>query len=109
MSAIQRRGPPPSSFTPKRAVPSAASASLASRMCFGAITMRPASSPGGTTACWAFRRTRACASTMSLPLQPLALRSVSATIDRDERKGEQPSDHAPVIIDFADGDQAKLP
>jgi exodeoxyribonuclease-3 len=31
---------------------------------------------------------------------PLAARSVAATIDRDERKGTQPSDHAPVITEF---------
>ena len=37
-----------------------------------------------------------------LATAPLAVRSVSATIDRDERKGEQPSDHAPVLVDFSD-------
>jgi exodeoxyribonuclease-3 len=29
-------------------------------------------------------------------------RSVGAEVDRDERKGKQPSDHAPVVIDLAD-------
>jgi exodeoxyribonuclease-3 len=33
---------------------------------------------------------------------PLAARSVEAKVDRDERKGKQPSDHAPVLIDLAD-------
>ena len=32
---------------------------------------------------------------------PLAARLVSVTVDRDERKGKLPSDHAPVIADFA--------
>jgi exodeoxyribonuclease-3 len=31
---------------------------------------------------------------------PLASRSTAAAIDRDERKGKQPSDHAPVIVTF---------
>lgn len=30
----------------------------------------------------------------------LACRSVSATVDRDERRGMLPSDHAPVIVEF---------
>jgi exodeoxyribonuclease-3 len=33
---------------------------------------------------------------------PLAARCLSARIDRDARKGQQPSDHAPVIAEFAD-------
>ena len=33
---------------------------------------------------------------------PLAARCRAVTIDREERKGKQPSDHAPVIADFAD-------
>ncbi len=33
---------------------------------------------------------------------PLAGRSTVASVDRDERKGAKPSDHAPVIADFAD-------
>jgi len=31
----------------------------------------------------------------------LARRSTAARVDRDERKGKLPSDHAPVIVDFA--------
>lgn len=31
---------------------------------------------------------------------PLAARCTSARVDRDERKGEKPSDHAPVIAEF---------
>ncbi len=32
---------------------------------------------------------------------PLAAKCVSALIDRDERKGQQPSDHAPVVVELA--------
>lgn len=32
----------------------------------------------------------------------LAVRCTSAEIDRDERKGEKPSDHAPVVAVFGD-------
>jgi exodeoxyribonuclease-3 len=33
--------------------------------------------------------------------EPLAARSTDAFVDRDERKGKQPSDHAPVFLDLA--------
>jgi exodeoxyribonuclease-3 len=32
----------------------------------------------------------------------LASRSTYALIDRNARKGQMPSDHAPVVVDFAD-------
>jgi exodeoxyribonuclease III len=35
-----------------------------------------------------------------LATQPLAMRCTAAEIDRDERKGEKPSDHAPVTAVF---------
>lgn len=35
-----------------------------------------------------------------LVTQPLAAHIADAFVDRDERKGKQPSDHAPVIVDF---------
>ncbi|MCI0340719.1 MAG: exodeoxyribonuclease III [Planctomycetales bacterium] len=35
-----------------------------------------------------------------LATAPLADRSRAASVDRDERKGEKPSDHAPVIAEF---------
>ncbi len=37
-----------------------------------------------------------------LVTEPLAARLVDAGIDRDERKGKQPSDHAPVWVDLSD-------
>ena len=33
---------------------------------------------------------------------PLASRCVSSTIDRNARKGEKPSDHAPAIVELRD-------
>jgi exodeoxyribonuclease-3 len=35
-----------------------------------------------------------------LATPPLADRSTYALIDRNARKGQQPSDHAPLLIDF---------
>lgn len=37
-----------------------------------------------------------------LATKPQADRSVDATVDREERKGEQASDHAPVMAEFKD-------
>ncbi len=34
--------------------------------------------------------------------EPLAHRVTAASVDRDERKGAKPSDHAPVIVTFGD-------
>lgn len=36
-----------------------------------------------------------------LVTRPLAERVENAFVDRDERKGKQPSDHAPVVVDLA--------
>ena len=38
-----------------------------------------------------------------LATAPVLARVTSAHIDRDERKGKQPSDHAPVVVELADG------
>ncbi len=35
-----------------------------------------------------------------LATEPLAARSTGASIDREERKGKLPSDHAPVVVEF---------
>ena len=32
--------------------------------------------------------------------EPLAAKCTAALIDRDERKGKQPSDHAPVVVEL---------
>jgi exodeoxyribonuclease-3 len=40
-----------------------------------------------------------------LATRPLAERVTWAVVDRNARKGKQPSDHAPVIVDFRDRGQ----
>ena len=45
--------------------------------------------------------TAACASTSCSRRAPVAERVTWAVVDRNARKGKQPSDHAPVIVDFA--------
>ena len=37
-----------------------------------------------------------------LVTEVLAARVTSALLDRNARKGEKPSDHAPVLVDFSD-------
>ena len=37
-----------------------------------------------------------------LATRPLAAQCTTAEIDRDERKGDKPSDHAPVVVEFQD-------
>jgi len=32
--------------------------------------------------------------------EPLAAKCTASRIDRDERKGKQPSDHAPVVVEL---------
>jgi exodeoxyribonuclease III len=39
---------------------------------------------------------------LALVTEPLAARITWAVVDRNARKGKQPSDHAPLVIDFAD-------
>ncbi len=39
--------------------------------------------------------------------EALAARCRSSRIDRDARKGEKPSDHAPAIVEIADGDSLR--
>ena len=65
-----------------------------------------ASSAGGTTAPGTSTRTSGCGSTTSTLSPPLAARAIAAERDRDARKPSTypgiPSDHAPLIVDFAD-------
>jgi exodeoxyribonuclease III len=46
-----------------------------------------------------FKRGQGLRIDLLLTTAPLAARCVASEIDRDERKGEKPSDHAPVIVD----------
>ena len=39
---------------------------------------------------------------LALATKPVAERVTWAVVDRNARKGTQPSDHAPLIIDVAD-------
>lgn len=49
----------------------------------------------------AFPRNNGLRIDLILATEPMARRCTAASIDRDERKGQQPSDHAPVIAEFA--------
>jgi exodeoxyribonuclease-3 len=50
----------------------------------------------------AFPKNRGLRIDLILANQPLAERCRAASIDRQERKGKQPSDHAPVLAEFAE-------
>ena len=67
-----------------------------------AVRRRASCSATGTTGAATSTSTAGCASTCVLATQPLAAASRWAVVDRNARKGKQPSDHAPVIIDFDD-------
>jgi len=49
-----------------------------------------------------FPKNRGLRIDLILASEPLARRCVAASIDRQERKGQQPSDHAPVVAEFGD-------
>jgi exodeoxyribonuclease III len=51
----------------------------------------------------AFHQHRGMRIDLVLATTPLADRATWSTIDRNARKGKQPSDHAPVIVDFDGG------
>ena len=86
-----RRSAPPGSTCGR---PTPSSTSTASS------TPSRASSPGGTTACSAFPKNLGLRIDHILVDQALAARCTSVEIDREARKGKQPSDHAPVIAEF---------
>ena len=56
--------------------------------------------PTGTTSSCASRATRACASTSSSARDAFADLVTDAAIHRNERKGDAPSDHVPVVVDL---------
>ena len=71
--------------------------------CSGSSTPTPSgSSRGGTTGPGTSTRASACGSTSSSARRPVRERVQWALIDRNARKGKQPSDHAPVIVELAD-------
>ena len=82
-------------------------AALAEVRAFGLIDVfreaparRAACTRGGTTAGSRSSRTRACASTTSSRRPRSTARCTACTIDRTARKGQDASDHAPVIGDL---------
>jgi exodeoxyribonuclease-3 len=54
----------------------------------------------------AFHQHRGMRIDLVLATSPLAERATWSIVDRNARKGKQPSDHAPVIVDFTDGGPA---
>ena len=67
--------------------------------------LRLATPDGGLYSWWdyraaAFRRDRGLRIDLVLVTPPLASRVAEVTIDREERAGERPSDHAPVTAVF---------
>lgn len=70
-----------------------------------ADTFRIHHEEGGLFSWWdyrmlAFPRNNGLRIDHMLATPPLAERCTSAFVDRDQRKGEKPSDHAPVLADF---------
>ncbi len=51
----------------------------------------------------AFHRHHGMRIDLVLASRPLAGRAAASWIDRDARKGQKPSDHAPVVADFTEG------
>lgn len=61
---------------------------------------------GGVHTWWdyrrlAFQRNNGLRIDLVLATKSMAERCVAASVDRDERKGDKPSDHAPVIVEFS--------
>jgi exodeoxyribonuclease-3 len=74
---------------------------------FGLVdVLRQQHPEGGIYSWWdyrmlAFPRNNGLRLDYILATEPVAARCTSAIVDRDERKGEKPSDHAPVLAEFA--------
>jgi exodeoxyribonuclease III len=85
-----------------------ARAALADVMAWGLLdAFRLLHSQGGLYSWWdyrmlAFPKNAGLRIDHVLITDPLRERCLSAWIDRDERKGKQPSDHAPVLVEWAD-------
>ena len=85
---------------PERAVVQRLVDAVGTTCCALATRTSTGSSRGGTTGAATSTRAAACASTSSSPPRRVADRVAWCVIDRNARKGQQPSDHAPVIVDF---------
>jgi exodeoxyribonuclease III len=79
---------------------------LANLCNFGLVdTFRLIHSEGGFYSWWDYRAlafpfNKGVRIDFILATNPVATRCISSSIDREERKGERPSDHAPVLADF---------
>lgn len=63
--------------------------------------------PGGLFSWWdyragSFHKGKGMRIDLVLATPPVAQRATASLIDRNARKGKSPSDHAPVVVDFAD-------
>ena len=81
------RGPPARGVGPRRRVPARR-------------TTRTACSATGTTAAATSTRAAGMRIDLVLATPPVADRVTWALVDRNARKGKQPSDHAPVLVDL---------
>ena len=95
-----RRGSRASSSTPRPAPPSRTCARGASWTPSACTTRRRASTRWWDYRMLAFPKGRGLRIDHVLLSEPLAAKCTSARIDRDERKGKQPSDHAPVVVEL---------
>jgi exodeoxyribonuclease-3 len=98
----------PAAFTDTTHTTPAERAALATLVDWGLVdTFRRRESEGGLFSWWDYRagmfhKKMGMRIDLVLGTPPVADRVVFATIDRNARKGQQPSDHAPVIIDLRD-------
>lgn len=72
---------------------------------FGLVDLfRPHHPQGGVFSWWDYRQLgfqKNEGLRIDLVLGTRAVRSTAASVDRDERKGEKPSDHSPVLVEIA--------
>jgi exodeoxyribonuclease-3 len=79
---------------------------LAAVTAWGLVDLVRKHHPGGGLFTWwdyrmlAFPKNRGLRIDHVFATEPLARRSAAAEVDRQERKGEKPSDHAPVLVTF---------
>lgn len=98
----------PAKFTESTHTSPAERAALAELEGWGlADAFRRLQPEGGLYSWWDYRagdfhQHRGMRIDLVLATEPVASRAAFATIDRQARKGEKPSDHAPVIVDLVD-------
>ena len=85
---------------PERAALQALLGSWASPTASASSSSRTSPTPGGTTACMAFRRNAGLRIDLILASGALAQKCVACHIDKAPRRLERPSDHTPVVARF---------